>query len=112
MTWARIEIDAFSWLHLLEWADVESDSVPRRAPDRITVSGKYYAMQAVPKPDDREGLRQRATDCERGAESGAVDAPTVQEDPNLAAVVTAWPRLSDHIRRTIQTLVESDHEQR
>ena len=31
---------------------------------------------------------------------------TVSDDPDLAAVVTAWPTLSEHIRATIRTLVE------
>ena len=33
-----------------------------------------------------------------------------QKSPELAAIVTAWPNLPDHIRQAIITLVESVRE--
>ena len=45
-----------------------------------------------------------------GAESGAIGAMLVKDDSDLAAVVTAWPKLPDHIRQSIRTLVESSHQ--
>ena len=44
-----------------------------------------------------------------GAESGAVGAGTAR-NPDLDLVIDAWPHLPDHIRKTIQTLIESGQE--
>jgi len=44
-----------------------------------------------------------------GAESGAVGAGTARNS-DLDVVIDAWPHLPDHIRKTIQTLIESGQE--
>jgi hypothetical protein len=42
-----------------------------------------------------------------GAESDAHDAPTSVGDPDLAAIVAAWPRLPEHIKAAIRTLANT-----
>jgi len=43
----------------------------------------------------------------RGAKSDAPDAPKPPQDPDLAAIVTAWPNLPEHIKQAIKALVKT-----
>jgi hypothetical protein len=42
-----------------------------------------------------------------GAKSGARDAPNPIQDPDLAAVVKAWPGLPADIKAAIRTLIQT-----
>ncbi len=57
-----------------------------------------------------EGLEQSALTppkttipAKRGTESGTVDDETQQNDPDLASLIKAWPKLSDHIKQSIRS---------
>jgi len=42
-----------------------------------------------------------------GAESGALGAKKIPDDPDLAAVVEAWPKLPEAIKAGILAMVEA-----
>ena len=42
-----------------------------------------------------------------GAESDGPDAPKPPHEPDLAAIVKAWPDLPEHVEQSIKALVET-----
>ena len=68
------------WFLLLETKGLEQ---PQDSPEKTTVS--------------EQG----------GAESGAQAAPTSVSDPDLAAVVKAWPELPESVRAGIAAMVKA-----
>ena len=42
-----------------------------------------------------------------GAKSDAPDAPKPPQDPDLAALVKAWPELPQHIKQAIKALAQT-----
>jgi hypothetical protein len=42
-----------------------------------------------------------------GAKSDARDAPNPIQDPDLAALVKAWPGLPGHIKAAVRTLIQA-----
>ena len=47
-----------------------------------------------------------------GAKSDAHDAPNTIQDPDLAAVVKAWPDLPEQTRRAIKALIEKHNKEK
>jgi len=47
---------------------------------------------------------------ERGTESGTVEGEDTPKDPELALIVERWPKLSEHIRAAVLTLVRTSAE--
>ena len=45
--------------------------------------------------------------AEAGAESGALDAPKTIPDAALSEIVEVWPKLPEHIRAAVLTLIHS-----
>lgn len=52
-------------------------------------------------------LSKTAISAEGSAKSGAHDAPTPIQEPDLTQIIAAWPGLPDHIKAAIKTLVQS-----
>jgi hypothetical protein len=62
----------------------------------MTLSG----VEHTPNSTGKHALRDQS-----GAKSGAPIAETQPIDPDLTALVAAWPKLPDHIRAAIRALV-------
>lgn len=71
----------------------------------LPVSGPATEEEGFEPPQD---YPEKTTVSEQGgAESGAHTAPTAVPDPDLAAVVKVWPKLSEAVRKGIVAMVQT-----
>ena len=56
----------------------------------------------------QENTGETTVSVEGGAESGALDAENLVTDPDLAAVIAAWPTLSEANRTAILAIINTD----
>ena len=45
----------------------------------------------------------------RGAKYGALNDRIIEKYPELVKLIQAWPKLSDQVKRTIQTLITTSN---
>ncbi len=76
--------------------------------------GTYSALCGPIAKTEREGFEppqdspEKTTVSEQGgAESGAHTAPTAVSDPDLVAVISAWPKLPEAVRAGIVAMVKA-----
>ena len=72
---------------------------PHKSPTRRLEAGGFeQAPLGVPKTPISETP---------SAESGAREGETTSKDPDLALIVERWPKLPEHIKAAIRTLVQA-----
>ncbi len=60
-----------------------------------------HPSRTAPKTPISENL------CETGTESGTPSVKNTPSDPDWAKIVTAWPKLPEHIKAAVLALVRS-----